>query len=42
MTQWLRQHSATLGLLFVISMAILLGIGIGFILIVIGNLIRIW
>jgi hypothetical protein len=42
MTHWLRQHSATLGLLAVVAGATLAGIGLGFILILIGNLIRIW
>ena len=42
MTPWLRRHSATLGLLAVIAGAILAGIGLGFVLIVIANLIRIW
>jgi hypothetical protein len=39
---WLRQHAATIGLLAVIAGAILAGIVVGFILIVIANLIRIW
>ena len=42
MTYWLRQHSATLGLLAVICGALLAGIGLGFVLIVLANLWRIW
>ena len=42
MTEWIREHSATLGLLVVVAGAILAGIAVGFVLIVIANLIRIW
>jgi hypothetical protein len=38
-TTWMKRHSETLALLFVIGGAILAGIGLGFVLIVIGNLI---
>jgi hypothetical protein len=39
---WIREHSPTLGLLAVICGAILAGIGLGFVLIVLANLLRIW
>lgn len=42
MTHWLRQHSATIGLLAVVTGATLMGIGLGFVLIVIANLVRVW
>lgn len=39
---WMKRHSETVGLLFVLAVSMLLGIGLGFVLIVLFNLLRMW
>lgn len=42
MSEWIRAHKETLSILAVIAGALLAGIGLGFVLIVLANLWRIW
>jgi hypothetical protein len=42
LTTWMKRHSETLGILFVIGAALAAGIGAGFVLIVVANIVGLW
>ena len=42
MSEWIRAHKETIGILAVIAVALAAGVAAGFLLIVIANLIGIW
>jgi hypothetical protein len=42
MTKWIEQHKETISILLLIAAALAAGVFVGFVMILIANLVRIW